>query len=424
MLYLFTFKVKQQMQYMIEAYKKSWQKEDVLDVSMKVVAFLISPFLSFIYSLRRINTRSSFLVFFLFALMYGLCFTVVADNLSIYETADAARWRFRFENTYLYTFNDYIEYCSEYFQFAGTDIRDLYIGTLFYLVHKISDNYHIFFLVAAFVFSFFQLKSLRFLVSSPSFDNSVICLFICALFCMNTIANIGVLRHTTATWMCVYSVLQIFYNKKRSYLVLLLILPLIHRGFFFMYPILLLSISHRYKNMWTRLYFASFVFSTFSIYIIRDATNYLPAFLSHMIEAYTEDTTFEQYSFTKSFLRSMSMIYVNVLFVLIMNASKTYLPANIKPLYQFTLVLISVVNFVIPIPSLGGRFFTIAQVLIAFLWLNMMGTKSKYNILIYLMPLFMVRPFYMVFYRNFTRFQDLSFFYTNPIELIYSHLSY
>ena len=101
MLYLFTFKVKQQMQYMIEAYKKSWQKEDVLDVSMKVVAFLISPFLSFIYSLRRINTRSSFLVFFLFALMYGLCFTVVADNLSIYETADAARWRFRFENTYL-----------------------------------------------------------------------------------------------------------------------------------------------------------------------------------------------------------------------------------------------------------------------------------------------------------------------------------
>ena len=411
--------------YMIDDLKfRSWLNEDSLDVLMKVVTFLMSPFLSFIYSLRRINTKSSFLVFFLFALMYGLCFTVVADNLSIFETADAARWRFRFENTHLYTFKDYIEYCSEYFQFAGTDIRDLYMGTLFYLVHKISDNYHIFFLVAAFVFSVFQLKSLRFLVSSPSFDNSIVCLLICALFCMNTIANIGGLRFSTAAWICVYSVLQIFYNKKRAYLALLLILPLIHRGFFFMYPILLLSISHRHKKIWTLFYFASFVFSAFSIYIIRDATNDLPPFLSNMIEAYTENTTFEQYSFTKSFLTSMSVIYVNALFILIMNASKTDLPANIKPLYQFALVFISIANFVMPIPALGGRFFSIAGVFIAFLWLNIMGIRSKYNFLIYLMPLFMVRSFYMAFYRNFTRFQDLSFFYTNPIELIYSHLSY
>jgi len=120
----------------------------------------------------------------------------------------------------------------------------------------------------------------------------------------------------------------------------------------------------------------------------------------------------------------MSVIYVNALFILIMNASKTDLPANIKPLYQFALVFISIANFVMPIPALGGRFFSIAGVFIAFLWLNIMGIRSKYNFLIYLMPLFMVRSFYMAFYRNFTRFQDLSFFYTNPIELIYSHLSY
>ena len=34
MLYLFTFKVKQQMQYMIEAYKKSWQKSSFLGLKI------------------------------------------------------------------------------------------------------------------------------------------------------------------------------------------------------------------------------------------------------------------------------------------------------------------------------------------------------------------------------------------------------
>lgn len=382
---------------------------------------MISPFLSFLYSLKRINTKSSFWVFFLFALIYGLCFTIIADNLDIWETNDAAKWRFRFENTNLDSFDDYIAYCVEYFQFAGADIRDIFVGTVTFIVHQFSDNYHIFFFAIALFFSYFQLKSLHFLVSSPSFDNSIVCLLICALFCMNTIANIAGVRFFTAAWMCVYSVFQIFYNEKRGYWFLLLILPLIHRGFFFLYPILLLMTSSRYERTWTWLYFSSFLFSGFSIYIIRDATNYLPTFLSYVIETYTNETAFERNSLTKTILSSMSLIYVNVLFILIMNASKTYLPEKMKSMYQFTLIFISIVNFVMPIPSLGGRFFVLAEAFVAFLWLNIMGTKSKYNLLVYLMPLFMVRGLYIIA-KSVVKVQDISLFYANPFTLIFSHL--
>lgn len=406
----------------IEVYKKNtWLKEDSMDIMIKVMTFMLSPFLSFIYSLRRINTKSSYVVFFLFAFFYGLCFTVIADNLDVWETNDAAKWRFRFENTNLETFDDYIRYCTEYFLFIGTDIRDLYIGTLFFFVHKFSDNYHIFFCVIALVFSYFQLKSLRFLVNSPSFDNGIVCLVICALFLNNTISNISAIRFPTAAWMCVYGILQFFYNKKSKYLALLLMLPLIHRGFLFFYPILLLVLFFRDKGIWRSLYFVSFLFSGLSIYIIRDATNYLPGFLSNMIEAYTEETTFERNSLTKLFFSNLAVIYVNILFILIMKAAKTYLPEKMKSIYHFTFVFISIVNFVMPIPSLGGRFLIIAETLIAFLWFNIMGTRSKYNFLIYLLPLFMARRVYMIT-SSFMKFQDLDFFYMNPFFLIDSHI--
>ncbi len=409
------------MRTIVKSNKNTWNREDNIDLFIKLVTFLLSPFLSFLCSLRRINTKSSFVVFFLFALIYGLCFTVVADNESLIETADAARWRFRFEYLELRTWEDYYTYCYQYFKFAGVEIRDLFFGTVTFIVHQFTDNYHVFFFVVSLVFSFFQLKSFRFLCSSPSFDNSLICLLISLLFCYNSIANIGGVRYFTAAWMCVYGVLQIYYNSKKLYIVLLLALPLIHRGFFFIYPIILLVTYIKSEKIWKIVYFFSFALSGISIYILQDATSYLPPFLAYMIEAYTEETIVESYSFTKLFLSSLSQIYINLLFIVMMYKRTGMIPLNQERLYKFTLVFLTIVNFVMPIPSLGGRFMIICYSFIALLWLNIMGTKSKYNVLIYLMPLFMVRAVYMLLH-TFTKFQDPSFFYTNPFDLIYTYL--
>ncbi len=395
-----------------------WLKEDFYDLVAKIITFLISPFLSFIYSLKRMNSKSSFLVFFLFALFYGMCFSIIADNLDVWESNDAAKYRYRFENTKIYTINDYIDYCKEYFLFVGADVHDIYFATVTYFVHLFSDNYHVFFMTVACVFSFFQLKSLRYIIKSSEFDNGIQCFLLCVLFSLNTIAGICAFRFWTAAWICVYCIFRLYYDGKRKYLIILLLLPLVHRSFFFFDIILLLSLTCKYEKMWKTLYFFSFLFSGISVYIMRDATQYLPSIFSHMIEGYTEETIYETYSVTKQFLTSLSTIYVNLLF-LILFWKKNEISSNILGLARFTLVYLTIINFVFPIPSLGERFIVLSYSLVAFLWLNIMGTKNKYNLLIYLMPLFMGRRLYLDFYM-LTKYQSVSFFYTNPIELIYS----
>lgn len=397
-----------------------WGKEDILDIFFKIVLFFISPFISFLYSLRRLNTKSSYVFFFLFALFYGLCFTVIADNAGVFDLSDASRWRYRFEYTNFHTFSDYLSYCSEYFMFAGDDVRDLYFATVCFFVHLFSDNYHVFFLVISFVFVFFQLKSLRFLTSSKKFGDGIVGLFLFVLFTMNSIANIGGFRFWTAAWICVYALLEYFINNRKWALGILFFLPLIHRGFFFIYVILLFSIFYRFKKVWKFVYFFSFALSGISVYLIQDATPYLPTFLGQMMDAYSQNSITEYYSFTKLFLIFIAQIYINVLFVVIMNKRPQELPDGIERLYRFTLVFITIVNFVLPIPSLGGRFVALCYCFIAILWISIMG-RNRYSFLIYLMPIFMIRPLY-VGTELFLIFQEPSFFFTNPISLLISHL--
>ena len=397
-----------------------WKKEDSADIVAKGLLFLLSPFISFLYSLRRINTKSSYVVFFLFAIFYGLCFTVLADNTGEIESSDASRWRFRFEYANISTINDYFYYCSEYFKYGGGEIRDLYFATVSFFVHQFSDNYHVFFFVIAIVFSFFQLKSLRFLTSSKQFNNGAVCILLCMLFTFNNISNIGGFRFWTAGWVCVYALFRYYVNNRKWFLLILLALPLIHRGFFFIYPVILVSIFYRWTKVWTLVYYFSFVLSGISIYLIQDATPYLPSSIALMVEAYSQNDITESYSFTKLFLMFLAQIYVNLLFVVIMKERPKILPDGIERLYKFTLVFITIVNLIVPIPSLGGRFVVLCYSLVAVLWLNIIG-QSRYKYLIYLMPIFMVRKIY-VGLSLFLYFQEPSFFFTNPITLLISHL--
>jgi hypothetical protein len=398
----------------------TWQKENSADIAAKVLLFLLSPFFSFIYSLRRMNTKSSYVMFFLFALIYGFCFTVIADNTGLEESSDASRWRYRFEYINLYSSNEYLQYVATYFMFATDEVRDLYFLTVTFIVHQFSDNYHFFFFVLSVVFSFFQLKALRFLTGSPQFNNNVVCLLIATLFTANIISHIGGFRFWTAAWICVYSLFEYYVNKRRWFLAVLICLPLIHRGFFFMYPIMAVTLLYKWKSFWNVAYYASFALSGVSIYIIQDATPYLPSFLVNMVEAYSQGEISEGYSFTKLFLTSLQQVYVNVLFIVIMLNRPKELPKGVERLYQFTLVFFAVVNFVMPVPSLGGRFVILCYSLIAYLWLNIMGS-TRYSQLIYLMPIFMIRTIYTSL-NSFTHFQEPWFYITNPITLIIEHL--
>lgn len=399
----------------------SWDKEIQSDIAVKIITFLISPFLSFLYSLRRINTKSSYVVFFLFALLYGLCFTVLADEGNVIETSDAAKWRARFENTEMSTSDDFIRYVVFFMTRADDNVSDVYFPTIALITNQISHNYHVFFFVIALVFSFFQLKSFRFLTKSPYFDNSLFCFFLCIIFNFNNISNIGGFRFWTAAWIGVFLLLQIYINNKKWCYLLFLFMPLIHRGFFFMYPIIVLALLTRKRSFWIILFYVSIFLSSISIVIFQNASDYLPSFLSHMIESYSSNSAEEGYSFTKYILMSISSLYINALLFLSIKARNKLRDENLEGLLDFTILFMVIINFSMSVPSLGVRFVIMAEPLIAILLLNAYGYDKAKCTIVYFMPLFMIRALYVGFI-SFYRYQELDFFVMNPFYLLYSHL--
>ena len=181
---------------------KYYIKEDANDNIIKWVLFMFSPFFSLVYSIRRINTLSSFLVFFLFAVLFGLAFTV--EDFRDASTIDAVGYRIAFETQRVENWNQFLQSWYSYIEFLDPTQKDFYTVSLYYVVHLFSDNYHYMFMMAAMVFSFFQLKSLKFFVGGSKLRVDYLFLCLLLLFTWNQIFNINGMRFWTCAWIFVF----------------------------------------------------------------------------------------------------------------------------------------------------------------------------------------------------------------------------
>src|SRR5690554_5318278 len=101
------------------------QKEEKTDKALKIILFLMSPFVAALYALRNIKTKSSFVVFFLFTVFFGMSFTV---NLGKTEDSrfDGASYREKFER-YIYYYNESDFFTSlDNFLFLNEGAKDYY----------------------------------------------------------------------------------------------------------------------------------------------------------------------------------------------------------------------------------------------------------------------------------------------------------
>ena len=111
-----------------------WLKERNDDKAVKLILFVISPFLSFVYSLRRINTRSSYVVFFLFAIFFGISFTTQPHH-----TMDSVRYIARFNGYVFYSLNDFLNEFNLFLTFEEGS-KDFYFNTVAFLVSRYSSG--------------------------------------------------------------------------------------------------------------------------------------------------------------------------------------------------------------------------------------------------------------------------------------------
>ena len=217
----------------------SWRAERADDVLIKSVLFLFSPFLSFLAAIPRMKTRSSFVVFYLFSLFYGMAYVTESGKS---ETAgnDGAVFRAFFEDYICgMSFSAYVMEIKDIL--AGNSWhKDIYFHSVAYYVSTFTNNYHYLFLAFSAVFGYFMLRSLSLMVKEYNFSGGVICLLLVSLFVTNGIFNINGMRFWTATWIATYALLRVLIKNQRLYLLLLCVTPLVHSSFYFLLVVFLI----------------------------------------------------------------------------------------------------------------------------------------------------------------------------------------
>ncbi len=408
-----------------------WLKENNEDLGIKIILFFISPFFSLLYSLKRVNTKSSYLFFFLFAILFGLNFTT-SNGRDEYNTGDAAVYRQSFELYKYSNIDDLKNYYKETMSMENERRRDVYVISMIYIASLFSLDYHIFFMLLAIVFSYFMLRSMKFLTEEDSFNyTSMYVLILCIFVFNNGIFNINGCRFWTASWIAIYSIFQIFRNNNVRYLLLIALTPLIHQAYWFLVVILLIVLLTRFfNNIWKILFFASFFVSSFAIEFVTDISEYLPTSLQFLIERYTTEEAISSlyrsnyYQVIRRIFKLIFNIYISYIILLFIRDEKNLLSnSKTKNIYRFLLIYMTIINFFAMIPSLGTRFQIIALPFIAYLWLVNFESRRKHRVVILIFPLISMFFFYERIMAYLFHSVPISFYFISPIAQIINFLT-
>lgn len=408
--------------------QKAWSvKENNLDKFIKIVFFIVSPIFGFLYSLKNIKTKSSYVIFFLTAICFGISFTVERQSGNENDF-DSFFYREEFES---FQSVDYLEYIDGLKDFLSFDEgrKDYYYETIAFFVSRFTNNYHYLFAVFAIVFSFFALKTFRFLTEEENFKNNLSSYILAYIFLTNQIFNINGVRFWTAAWVAVFIVFQVFRNKKYQYLLLMALLPFMHGSYWiFIFVVFVYILLSRFYRIFIALFFFSFIFSSISLQLAKDSTSFLPVFLAKLIDSYTSAETIEKVSaqgtgffWIAKIFKTVSFTYMNLLVYLFIRNEKL-IKENVKTesLYKFLLVLVTFANFTMSIPSLGGRFFLLSYPIIAYIWLINFG-KNRYKYILYFFPLAFFFNIYeqLILYLKVT---GVYFYISSPFYIVYEYL--
>lgn len=405
-------------------FKTSWLPEKKNDILIKLILFLISPFVSFLYSLLRIKTKSSFVVFFLFSVVFGM-----SMNYDKFSELDGFRHKEDFLTYQNQTISSYTNSVKAFFTSDNNQNKDLYEITIKFLISRFTNNYHVLYMFLAVIFSIFSLKTFKIFTSEKEFDNSFFTYVLAYIFMSIQIFEINGVRFYTAAWIALFSLFKIFRDGKNKFILLAFLTPFIHSAYYiFIFVLLLIILLKKYDKFWNVMFIISFLISEMSLQLVRNNLDLLPDYFAFWAGYYVDDSYIVEINRTGTgfwFLGNLFSIlvraYINLMVVLFIKNSSIIKSNNAtKNLYLLLLPWMCFVNFAQPIPSLGSRFMMLSYPIIAYIWLvNFKGVK--YNFMLYSMPF----VFLFSIYNKIGLYMlvlEPCFFYSSPFYLIYKYL--
>ncbi len=380
----------------------NFQKEPSKTAKGKYIAFLISPILGLVMAIKTIRTRSSFVVFILFAAIFGLCLYVPAEKEGVNLSVDSTYYRQGFET--INVNETFSTWCSRLHRYVTGDIdwttgeiiKDYYLETVGFVSSWFSDSYHLLFMFATVIFSFFMLKSLKFLVLDKEFKISYYTLCLLFLFTYNQLINMHWLRFPTAAWVTVYMLFQVFVNNNKKYWLLLPFTIVIHGSFIaFALIVGVYFLTKKYERFWKFAFVGSLFFASIPPSFLDSILNYFPSFLSRYLLYATADTIEERADLiaerrTGVLIELFAVainVYMNVLMLyLIKDYNKVKKEMTLDKLFMFLLILFTIVNMLVIVKEMSERYRMILFPIFTYLWYQVYKNDPRMPKIIYLIP--------------------------------------
>lgn len=366
------------------------EPNDAKELVIKLVLFVICPFAAFLGSLLRPTSKSSFVIYFLFGILF--CWHMDPAGLTEYDDYMGIRDEFL---AYKYSMADFLEKFVGYITLQGKE-RDLYSVFLNAFTRIFSSNFHLYFAIASIPYLIFSLASVRKLTESEEFPRcGIYALLIILLFVIpRDIVTVQNPRYTTAVWISMWGFLNYFDRSKSNwkwYAIPIILSVVLHTGLLPMVLVFLIAIIVPLPVKKIELiFFVSIPFSFFS-YELFASINYsfLPSFLSHWIQSYLSDEMYAKLILNKG--RS-GFFWVTQLFSYISYVAYFLIPimmmkykeqilenSEIGKLYPFYILLFSITNFIRMLPTIGVRYFLTIQIMSVYMFFKVFyPMKKKY----------------------------------------------
>ena len=355
------------------------EPNDAKELVIKLVLFVICPFAAFLGSLLRPTSKSSFVIYFLFGILF--CWHMDPAGLTEYDDYMGIRDEFL---AYKYSMADFLEKFVGYITLQGKE-RDLYSVFLNAFTRIFSSNFHLYFAIASIPYLIFSLASVRKLTESEEFPRcGIYALLIILLFVIpRDIVTVQNPRYTTAVWISMWGFLNYFDRSKSNwkwYAIPIILSVVLHTGLLPMVLVFLMAmiVPLPVKKI-ELIFFVSIPFSFFS-YELFASINYsfLPSFLSHWIQSYLSDEMYAKLILNKGrsgfFWVTQLFSYISYLVyflipIMMMKYKEQILEnSEIGKLYPFCILLFSITNFIRMLPTIGVRYFLTIQIMSVYMF--------------------------------------------------------
>lgn len=364
------------------------EPNDAKELVIKLVLFVLCPFAAFLGSLLRPTSKSSFVIYFLFGILF--CWHMDPAGLTEYDDYIGIRDEFL---AYKYSMADFLEKFVGYITLQGKE-RDLYSVFLNAFTRIFSSNFHLYFAIASIPYLIFSLASVRKLTESEEFPRcGIYALLIILLFVIpRDIVTVQNPRYTTAVWISMWGFLNYFDRSKSNwkwYAIPIILSVVLHTSLLPMVLVFLMAIIVPLPVKKIELiFFVSIPFSFFS-YELFASINYsfLPSFLSHWIQSYLSDEMYAKLILNKG--RS-GFFWVTQLFSYISYVAYFLIPimmmkykeqilenSEIGKLYPFYILLFSITNFIRMLPTIGVRYFLTIQIMSVYMFFKVFYPMKK-----------------------------------------------